>query len=108
MLYNENRYTTDDQSVDEYLTIWNDALFKNYTTMAKLFDDEQANYEVAKVIIKHFVQITKEQPFYKLHVVESSVYKNKFVITFTNKRYKQSLVQSVTIDKNGAYLHTKA
>ena len=78
----------------------------NYKTMAKLFDGEQVDYGAAKTIIDHFVQITKEQPFYGLQIIESSVDKNKFEITFLNKRYKQSLIQSVTVVKDGAYLHT--
>lgn len=106
LIYNDNHNFDGKQAIDEYETIWDGALFKNYETMSKLFDGEQANYSVAKSIIDHFVQITKEQPFYGLQVIESSVDKNKFEITFLNTRYKQSLIQSVTIVKDGAYLHT--
>lgn len=106
LIYNDNHHFDDKQMIDEYETIWDNALFKNYKTMAKLFDGEQVDYGAAKTIIDHFVQITKEQPFYGLQIIESSVDKNKFEITFLNKRYKQSLIQSVTVVKDGAYLHT--
>lgn len=106
LIYNDNHNFNDKQAIDEYETIWDNALFKNYETMAKLFDSKQINYGAAKSIIDHFVQITKEQPFYGLKVIESSVDKNKLEITFLNKRYKQSLIQSVTVVRDGAYLHT--
>lgn len=106
LIYNDNHNFDDKQAIDKYETIWDGALFKNYETMAKLFDDDQVDYGVAKSIIDHFVQITKEQPFYGLQVIESSVHKNKFEITFFNNRYKQSLIQSVTVVKDGVYLHT--
>lgn len=106
LIYNDNHHFDDKQMIDEYETIWDNALFKNYKTMAKLFDGEQVDYGVAKAIIDHFVQIMKEQPFYGLQVIESSVHKNKFEITFLNTRYKQSLIQSVTVVKDGVYLHT--
>ena len=106
MIYNDNHNFNDKQAIDEYETIWDNALFKNYEITAKLFDNDGINYGVAKAIIDHFVQITKEQPFYGLQVIESSVYRNKFKIMFLNTRYKQSLIQSVTIVKGGAYLHT--
>lgn len=104
LIYNDN-LDWDGKRIDKYETVWDDALFKNYETMSKLFDDEQVDYGVAKSIIDHFVEIIKEQPFYGLQVVESSVDKNKFEITFLNKRYKQLLIQSVTVVKDGAYLH---
>ena len=106
LIYNDNHNFDDKQAIDEYKTIWDNALFKNYETMTTLFDGKNVNYGIAKSIIDHFVQITKEQPFYGLQVIESSVYRNKFEITFLNKRYKQSLIQSVTTVKDGAYLHT--
>lgn len=106
LIYNDNHNFDDKQVIDEYETIWDSALFKNYETMSKLFGNDGVDYGVAKAIIDHFVQITKEQPFYRLQVIESSVYRNKFEITFLNTRYKQSLIQSVTVVKNGVYLHT--
>lgn len=106
LIYNDNHNFDDKQAIDEYKTIWDNALFKNYETMSKLFDNDCVDYGVAKAIIDHFVQITKEQPFYELQVIASSIYRNKFEITFLNTRYKQSLIQSVTIVKGGAYLHT--
>lgn len=106
LIYNDNHSWDNAQQVDEYETIWDDVLFKNYKTMSKLFDDEEVDYGVAKAIIDHFVKITKEQPFYGLQVIESSVDKNRFEISFLNDRYKQSLIQSVTVVKDGAYLHT--
>lgn len=106
LIYNDNHDFDDKRAIDEYETIWDNALFKNYETMTKLFDNGCVNYGAAKAIIDHFVQITKEQPFYRLQIIESSVYQNKFEITFLNTRYKQSLIQSVTVVKDGAYLHT--
>lgn len=106
LIYNDNHNFNDKQAIDEYETIWDDALFKNYKTMARLFDSEQVDYGAAKAIIDYFVQITKEQPFYGMQVIESSVYKNKFKITFLNTHYKQLLTQSVTVVKDGTYLHT--
>ena len=106
LIYNDNHNFDDKQAIDEYETIWDNALFKNYETMSKLFGNGCVDYGVAKTIIDHFVEITKEQPFYGLQVIESSVDKNKFEITFLNTRYKQSLIQSVTVVKDGAYLHT--
>lgn len=106
LIYNDNHNFDDKQAINEYETIWNDALFKNYETMSKLFDNDCVDYGAAKAIIDYFVQIIKEQPFYGMQVIESSVYKNKFKITFLNKYYKQSLIQSVTTVKDGTYLHT--
>lgn len=106
LIYNDNHNFDDKQAIDEYETIWDNALFKNYKTMAKLFDYGCVDYGAAKAIIDYFVQITKEQPFYGLQIIESSVDKNKFEITFLNSRCKQSLIQSVAVVKDGVYLHT--